>query len=222
MPSVAAARFSAASTNAEPLSTYIASGTPRAASAGRSAAASRTRSSKYPQRAAITAREWSSRKANRYALRPATDGPCRASPGHSSFGRDASNRPNTAGGFPSGRVVSSSRPKCRCSVRTDGDQPHDVRKIRITCAAVRAGFSRFSPAASSRISASVRGVTCRAGGASAANPPVRQARIHRSIVPRDTVTGSPNGPGCGRAASSRTSRPRCRVDKAGSAASRIS
>jgi len=42
---------------------------------------------------------------------------------------------------------------------------------------VRAGFSRFSPAASSSAAASVRGVTCRAGGASAANPPDRQARI---------------------------------------------
>ena len=46
-----------------------------------------------------------------------------------------------------------------------------TRKIRATCAAVRAGFSRFSPAASSSTAASVRGVTCRAGGASAANPP---------------------------------------------------
>ena len=65
-------------------------------------------------------------------------------------------------------------------------------------------------------------MTCRAGGASAANPPVRQARIHRSIVARDTVTGSPNGPGCAFPAISRTSRPRCRVLSAGSAASRIS
>ena len=56
---------------------------------------------------------------------PAIRGPCSASPVHSSFGRDASNRPKTAGGRPSGRVVSSSRSKCRCSVRTDGDQPHD-------------------------------------------------------------------------------------------------
>ena len=61
-----------------------------------------------------------------------------------------------------------------------------ARRIRATCAAVRAGFSRFSPAASSSTAASVRGVTCRAGGASAANPPARQARIHRSIVSRDT------------------------------------
>ena len=81
-------------------------------------------------------------------------------------------------------------------MRTDGDQPQLARRIRITCAAVRTGFSRFSPAASSSTAASVRGVTCLAGGASAANPPARQARIHRSIVSRDTLTGSPNGPGC--------------------------
>src|SRR5262249_43860593 len=60
------------------------------------------------------------------------------------------------------------------------------------------------------------------GGAAAVPPPARQARIHRSIVSRDTRTGSPNGPGCALAASSRTSRPRCRVDSDGSAASLIS
>ena len=161
-------------------------------------------------------------KQNRYAFRPATRGPCRASPVHISFGAAHSNRPKTSGGVPSGRVRSSSRSKCRCSVRTDGDQPHDFSRIRRTCAAVRAGFSRFSPAAMSSTAASVRRVTCRAGGASAANPPSRQARIHRSAVPRDTITGSPNGPSCALAAISRTIRPRCRVLSAGSAASRIS
>jgi hypothetical protein len=68
----------------------------------------------------------------------------------------------------------------------------------------------------------VRGVTCRAGGASAVNPLSRQARIHRSTVPRETITGSPNGPSCALDAISRTTRPRCRVLSAGSAASRIS
>jgi hypothetical protein len=179
-------------------------------------------SSKYPHRAAITALLWSSRKANRNVLRPAICGPCSASPVHSSFGRVASNRPNVTGALPPGRVASSSRSKWRCSVRTDGDQPQCARRTRSTCAAVRPGFSRFSAAASSRVSASVRGITCRAGGTSASNPPARQPRIHRSIVARDTLTGSPNGPGCARAASSQTSRPRCRVDSAGSAASRIS
>jgi len=37
-------------------------------------------------------------KQNRYVLRPPMTGPCSASPVHSSFGRAASNRPNTAAG----------------------------------------------------------------------------------------------------------------------------
>ena len=49
-PSLAHARNNHASTNAEPRSTYTALGTPREASAGRSAAASRTLSSAYPHR----------------------------------------------------------------------------------------------------------------------------------------------------------------------------
>ena len=61
--------------------------------------------------------------ANRYVLRPPMTGPCRASPVHSSLGRAASNRPNTGGGLPSGRVRSSRRTKWRCRVRSDGDQP---------------------------------------------------------------------------------------------------
>ena len=56
---------------------------------------------------------------------------------------------------------------------------------------LRGGPGRVSPASARRPApapaASVRGVTCRAGGASAANPPARQARIHRSIVARDTA-----------------------------------
>ena len=50
IPSFAHARNSHASTNAEPLSTYIPAGTPRAASAGLRAAASRTVSSAKPNR----------------------------------------------------------------------------------------------------------------------------------------------------------------------------
>src|SRR5215218_7992840 len=61
-------------------------GTPRAASAGRSATASRTVSSWKPNLPSITARDRSSRKANRYVLRPPMCGPCRASPTHSSLG----------------------------------------------------------------------------------------------------------------------------------------
>ena len=109
------------------------------ASAGRSAAASRTVSSLNPNRAATTAREWSSMNANRYVLRPATTGPCRASPVHSSLGRAASNRPNTCG-LPSGSPGrSSSRTKWRCRVRSEGAHPAWARRIRAICAAVRAG-----------------------------------------------------------------------------------
>ena len=92
----------------------------------------------------------------------------------------------------------------------------------MTCAAVRAGFSRFSAAASSSICGAVRGVTCRGGGASASNPPARQVRIHRSSRgPRHPDRLAERAP-MRLPASSRTTRPRCRVDSAGSAASRIS
>jgi hypothetical protein len=119
-------------------------------------------------------------------------------------------------------VSSSRRAKWRCRVRSEGDHPLLARRTRATCAAVRAGFSRFSAAARPSTSAGVRGVTWRDDGASESNPPDRQARIQRSRLGRDTVTGSPNGPACSRAASSRTSRPRWRVLSPGSAASRIS
>ena len=122
-------------------------------------------------------------------------GPCRASPVHRSFGRAASNRPNAGGGAPSGRVRSSRRTKWRCRVRSAGDHPPLVRKIRATCAAVRAGFSRFSAAARARTSAGVRRVTWRAGGISASNPPARQARIHRSRLGRDTLHRLAERPG---------------------------
>jgi len=55
------------------------------------------------------------------------------------------------------------------------------------------GFSR-SPAARSSTSTSGRGVTWRADGADASNSPVRQARIHLSIVPHDTLTARRTGP----------------------------
>ena len=112
-------------------------------------------------------------KQNRYVLRPAMTGPCSASPVHSSFGREASNRPKTcccpgsAGGW-----FSSSRVNSRCSVRSDGAHPV-ARKIRCTCAAVRSGFSRFSAAASSSTSPGVRALACRGEGTSASNPPPR-------------------------------------------------
>jgi hypothetical protein len=113
-------------------------------------------------------------KQNRYVLRPPTCGPCSASPVHSSFGRVASNRPDTCccPGSAGGRF-SSSRVNSRCSVRSEGAQPDWARRIRWTCAAVRSGFSRFSAAASSSTSPGVRGLACRGAGTSASNPPAR-------------------------------------------------
>jgi hypothetical protein len=118
-----------------------------------------------------------------------------ASPTQRSFGQGASNRPNACGGCPSGRVVSSSRAKCRSRVRSDGDQPVWARRIRATWAPVRCGRSRLSAAARSSTSTAVRAVTCRRGGNKASNPPVRHALIHLSRVARDTTTSVPNGPG---------------------------
>ncbi len=92
----------------------------------------------------------------------------------------------------------------------------------MTWAAVRAGFSRFNAVASSSTSAGVRGVTRAGRGTSASNPPLRQSRAQRSMVWRETRTGAPNGPVCSRSASARTSRPRARVDSAGSITSWIS
>ncbi|ALE76932.1 hypothetical protein FRP1_29745 (plasmid) [Pseudonocardia sp. EC080625-04] len=53
------------------------------------------------------------------------------------------------------------------------------------------------------------------------HPPTRQARTHRSMVCRVTCTGSANGPGCARSASSRTSFPRWRAVSVGSITSWI-
>jgi len=107
-------------------------------------------------------------------------------------------------------------------VRSDGAQPDWARRILVTCAAVRCGASRLSAAAIASTSAGVRGVTRAGVGTKASNPPARHQRIHRSIVWRDTRTGSPNGPWWVRSASSRTSRPRWRPERAGSSASWMS
>ena len=93
--------------------------------------------------------------------------------------------------------------------------------MRAMCAAVRAGRSRLSRAASSSTPVSVRGSTWRSAGISASNPPARHARIQRSKLARDTVTGCPDGPIWTWAASSRTSRPRSLGDRPGSASGRI-
>jgi hypothetical protein len=194
---------------------------PRAASPVRNADSSRTVSSRRAHRCPTSSLLWSSRNANRIALRPPTGGPCSASPVHRTFGASASNRPNARGAAPSGRVVSSRRTKSRCRVRSVGAHPRCARRIAATCTAVRSGTSFFTATARSSTSAGVRGDTRRGVGTSASNPPRRQSRIHRSSVARDARTGVPNGPGCSRAASARTSRPRCLVESRGSAASRI-
>jgi hypothetical protein len=107
-------------------------------------------------------------------LRPATRGPCSASPTQRTLGRSASNRPKVAGGAPSGRHrVSPQAAKCRCSVRGDGAQPACAANTTATCAAVRPGASRFNATASSSTSAGVCGASRRGAGTAAANPPVR-------------------------------------------------
>ncbi len=63
----------------------------------------------------------------------------------------ASNRPNAAGDCPSGRVLSSSRAKCRCSVRC---RRRGARRVLVAGSPRPArrsgrGFSRFNAAASS-------------------------------------------------------------------------
>ena len=154
-------------------------------------------------------------------MRPAITGPCNASPVHRSLGACASNRPNTRGGFPSGRVVSSRRAKWRCNVRADGVSVPWAARIAATWAAVRAGFSRFNATANSRVWAQVRGFAPRGGGTSAWNPPARHARIQRSSVTRETCTRAPNGPACSASAIPRTMAPRARGLRSGSAAWRI-
>lgn len=149
-------------------------------------------------------------------------GPCGPSLIHISSGSVASNRPNAVGGVPSGRVRSSKRAKWRCRVRGEGAHRCSSSMIRAMWAAVRAGRSRLSRAASSSTSASVRAAGRCSAGVSASTPPARNALIQRSRLARDTVTGSPNGPRCTWAASSRTPRPRSAGDRPGSANGRIS
>jgi hypothetical protein len=71
------------------------------------------------------------------------------------------------------RPISSRRWKCRNRVDSDGAHPVEARRIRITWAAVRPGFSRFNAAASSNTCASIRVPACRIDGDNASNPPAR-------------------------------------------------
>ena len=108
-------------------------------------------------------------------------------------------------------------------VRTEGTCPAPSRaaRTRCTCAAVRSGFSFFSATASSSTPALVRGATFRVPGTRASKPPARQSRIHLSSVDRPIRTSCPPGSLCCPAASARTSAPRCRGGRPGSAAARI-
>jgi len=135
---------------------------------------------------------------------PAIFGPFIRSAVQISFTFCASKRPYACGGWPPGRVVSSRASNHRWIARSDGAQPSWAISTRRTCAAVRAGFSFFSPTASSTSCASVRGAHWRGAGTSASNPPARRAVIQRSTVLRDTLTTAPNGPACSPAAMPRT------------------
>ena len=110
--------------------------------------------------------------ANKYVLRPATSGPCNASPVHISFGRGGLEPAEYRRPEP-GRVLSPRRAKCRCSVRSRRP-PRAAAQDPPHLAAVRAGFSRLSAAATSSTAAGVRGADCRAQGTRASNPPARQ------------------------------------------------
>jgi hypothetical protein len=59
------------------------------------------------------------------------------------------------------------------SVDSLGAQPPLARRMGATCAAVRAGFSRFSATASSSTLGSMRQPGVRGEGSSASNPPRR-------------------------------------------------
>ena len=108
---------------------------------------------------------------------PPTRGPFMKSAVQISCTSSAWNRPNASGGCPPGLVVSSRASSHRWMVRSDGTAPPWTARIRRTCAAVRAGFSIFRPAASSSVPVPSRGGHCRGEGTSASNPPSRRATI---------------------------------------------
>ena len=92
-----------------------------------------------------------------------------------------------------------------------GAQPSWAASTRRTCAAVRAGFSFFSPTASSTTCGSVRGVHCRGAGTSASNPPARRAVIHRSTscATRSPCRRTGRRAPAGELAHDRAALPRC-------------
>ena len=104
-------------------------------------------------------------------MRPCSRIACIASPVQISFGRDASHRPNAGASAAGVSAVSPVRVNIRRIVVSSGAHPACAFRIRCTCAAVLAGFSFFSAAASSITSGGVRGWHWRGAGTSASNPP---------------------------------------------------
>ena len=164
---------------------------PRAASAGRSAAASRTVSSKYPHRAghhrpAVVIQEG---KAERSCGRPRAGRAGRPRSTARSGGRPRTGRTSPAACHRGGLRTPGARSGA-AACATDGDQPQCARRTRSTCAAVRPGFSRFSAAASSSTSASVRGIDLpgwrdqrvEPAGPPGPDPPVDRAPRHAHRV----------------------------------------
>jgi hypothetical protein len=95
----------------------------------------------------------------------------------------ASNRPNTRGAVPSGRLFSSSRTNSRCRVRSSGGQPEWARRIAATCAAVLPGVP---------VSARQPGRALRPG--CGARPRAERAparRTHRGASPGSTGRSCP-------------------------------
>ena len=183
---------------------------PWAATAARSTPANRTASGRRTNRAPVRNRDRSSMMTGQVAVPAADD---RAV--HQVRGPDLVHR---AGLEPAERLrrlparpgvqLAGGEPPLDRPLRRHLAQPSRAARIRRTCAAVRAGFSIFSPTASSTTSASVRGAHCRGSGTSASNPPSRRATTHRSRVRRDTGTFLfPSGPSCSRDARSRTTWP---------------
>ena len=87
---------------------------------------------------------------------------------------------------------------CRCSVRSDGAQPGRGLQdpLRPARRSGRASPASAPAASSSTCRGGAAAVTCRGGGTSAVEParPARPGSTGRSSA-RDTVTGSPTGPG---------------------------
>ena len=155
--------------------------------------------------------------AGQVQARPATSGPFIRSAVQISFGRSAWNRPNAGGRLPAGaggQLAGLEHPL---------DRPLGGRPAQLggqdpaTCAAVRAGFSFFSPTASSTTCGGARRGLARRrdqrvepAGPARGDPPVERLAGHRHPRARRA--------GVSRPASSRTIWPRCRDVRAGSIA----